>query len=119
IADAATIRSSEMFRVFPKADSIMEIPVKTRGKLHRILAEHSENRFYRRPIYFNTDNLSAWFRGSELPRSIVEDIARLAYPTPSGHGFFFADVALALRRSPSGPAEKVLFQSLLRRHGLV
>jgi hypothetical protein len=109
----------ELMRVFPSDEAILGMSYQTRGKLYQLLGQNPENRFHRRPLYIETENLSAWFDGSNIPRPVIEDIAKLAYPTPRGRGFFFADLPFTLRRTDSMKDERLLLSGLTRRQALI
>jgi hypothetical protein len=119
LKSANVLADPELMRVFPGEKAILEMGFETRMKLYRALGRIRENRFHRRPLYIATENLSAWFDGSGIPRPVMEDIAKLAYPTPRGIGFFFADLPFTLRRTDSLKDERLLLSGLTRRQGLV
>ncbi|MCB1206080.1 MAG: hypothetical protein KDN18_17595 [Verrucomicrobiae bacterium] len=116
---AHVMSDSEGARVFPDEEKVFSLPVETRVKLYSLLSHFQENRFHHRPIYINNENLSQWFQGAEIPLSAVEDVAQLAYPTPRGPGYFFADLPVTLRRADSAVTERNLLKALLRRPGLI
>lgn len=116
---AHVMSDSEGARVFPDAEKVFGLSVKTRQILYTLLSRFPENRFHHRPIYINNENLSQWFQGAEIPRSAIEDVAMLAYPTPRGPGYFFSDLPVTLRRADSARTERNLLKALLRRPGLV
>lgn len=119
LKSASILADPELMRVFPSEEAMLEMGFETRMKLYRALGQIRENRFHRRPLYIATENLSAWFDGSGIPRPVMEDIAKLAYPTPRGIGFFFADLPFTLRRTDSLRDERLLLSGLTRRQGLV
>ncbi len=109
----------DLMRVFPSEEAIVRMGHQTRGSLYRLLGRIPENRFHRRPLYIPTENLSAWFDGTGLPRTVIEDIAKLAYPTPRGLGYFFADLPFTIRQTNSMKDEQLIVSGLTRRQGLV
>ena len=116
---ANVLSDPELMRVFPSEEVILGLDFQTRAKLYRHLGQIPENRFHRRPIYIGTENLSTWFDGSGVPRPVIQDIAKLAYPTPRGRGYFFADLPFTLRRTDSLAEERLVLAGLRRREGLV
>jgi len=116
---ANVLSDPELMRVFPNDEAVLGMSFQTRAKLYQRLGQIPENRFYARPIYIPTENLSAWFDGTGIPRAVIEDIAKLAYPTPRGRGFFFSDLPFTLRRADSTGDERLLLSGLTRREGLV
>jgi hypothetical protein len=116
---ATVLATSELMRVFPSEEAVLGMGFETRRKLYQHLGTIRENRFHRRPLYIATENLSSWFDGSGIPRPVIEDIAKLAYPTPRGVGYFFADLPFTLRRTDSLKEERLLLSGLTRRQGLV
>ncbi len=113
------IQDEEILRVYPTDEAVLSMPLATRTKLYRLLSQYEQNRFYRRPVYINTQNLSSWFRGSGVARDAITDVALLAYPTPNGQGFYLSDVAYTLRRATTAISERELLQGLLRANGLI
>jgi hypothetical protein len=109
----------ELMRAFPAEEAILGMSFQTRAKLYRRLGQIQENRYHRRPLYIATENLSAWFDGSGIPRPVIEDIAKLAYPTPRGIGYFFADLPFTMRQTNSMKEERLILAGLTRRQGLV
>jgi len=116
---ATVLATPELMRVFPSEEAVLGMGFETRKKLYEHLGTIRENRFHRPPLYIATENLSSWFDGSGIPRPVIEDIAKLAYPTPRGIGFFFADLPFTLRRTDSLKEERLLLSGLTRRQGLV
>lgn len=116
---ATVLATPEVMRVFPSEEAVLGMGFETRKKLYQHLGTIRENRFHRPPLYIATENLSSWFDGSGIPRPVIEDIAKLAYPTPRGIGFFFADLPFTLRRTDSLKEERLLLSGLTRRQGLV
>lgn len=116
---ANVLADPELMRVFPSDEAILGMDFQTRAKIYRYLGQIPENRFHRRPIYIATENLSSWFDGTGIPRPVIQDIAKLAYPTPRGRGYFFADLPFTLRRTDSMKDERLLLSGLTRREGLV
>lgn len=116
---ANVLSDPELMRVFPTDEAILGMSFQTRARLYQRLGQIPENRFYARPIYIPTENLSAWFDGSGIPRTVIQDVAKLAYPTPRGRGFFFADLPFTLRRADSLADERLLLSGLTRREGLI
>lgn len=116
---ATVLATPELMRVFPSEEAVLGMGFETRKKLYQHLGRIRENRFHRPPLYIATENLSSWFDGSGIPRPVIEDIAKLAYPTPRGIGFFFADLPFTLRRTDSLKEERLLLSGLTRRQGLV
>lgn len=120
VTNGSTIlSSSEIMRVFPKDETILTIPYGTRKKLYQALSRYGENRYHLRPIYIDSENLSSWFAGTNIPRSAIEDISLLAYPTPRERGYFFADTPFTLRRASSILDEKEILRGLLRKQSLI
>jgi hypothetical protein len=113
------IQDEDILRVYPTDEAVLSMPLETRTKLYRLLSQYSRNRFYRRPVYINQQNLSDWFRGSNVDRDSITDVSMLAYPTPNGQGFYLSDVAYTLRRATSALEERELLQGLLRSSGLI
>ncbi len=113
------IQDEDKFRVFPSDEAVIGMLPETRTKLYQLLALYDENRYYRRPVYINSQNLSMWFQGSRIPRAAIADISHLAYPTPNGHGYFLSDVAFTLRRARNAIEERDLLQGMLRANGLI
>lgn len=118
-AGCTVIQDEDIFRVYPTTEAVLSMPLETRTKLYRLLSQYSQNRFYRRPVYINQQNLSDWFRGSEVDRDSITDVSMLAYPTPNGQGFYLSDVAYTLRGATSALEERELLQGLLRSSGLI
>jgi len=120
LLDGAGILTDEgTLRLFPRAEVVAGMPATTRSRLYRLLATFEENPYHRRPVYINSQNLSKWFQGTELPRSVIQDIAALAYPTPRGHGFFYCDFPFTLRLVGSATGERQVLRGLLRQRGLI
>lgn len=119
LEDANLIADEELTRLYPAAQAILDMPYDIRARLYSFLSRIGENPNHRRPIYINNENLSAWFTGSDAPRSAIQDVAKLAYPTPRGRGYFLADFPLTLRQAGSAIDERVILQALLRRRGLI
>lgn len=119
LAGARVLADAAMARVFPADDAIYRLSPETREKVYSLLAAQSENPSHARPIYLNSRNLSLWFEGSGIPISAVEDVAQLAYPTPSGRGYFFADLPFTLRNAQSTDEERRIMQAMMRRPALV
>ncbi len=113
------LSGSEILRVFPTDEAILEMPHETRGRLYRLLSGYEENPYHVRPIYIDSDNLSSWFAGSSFPRTAIEDISKLAYATPRERGFFFSDTPFILRRASSTTEEREILRRLLRRQSLI
>lgn len=113
------IQDEDVLRVYPKDDTVLTMSIVTRTKLYQLLSQYKQNRFHRRPVYINTQNLSQWFRGSGVGRDAITDVAQLAYPTPNGQGFYLSDVAYTLRRATTALEERELLQGLLRSTGLM
>lgn len=113
------IQDEDILRVYPTDEAVLTMSPETRSKLYRLLSQYNQNRFYRRPVYINTQNLSLWFRGSAVDREAITDVSRLAYPTPNGQGFYLSDVAFTLRRASTAVEERDLLQGLLRASGLI
>lgn len=119
LAGSKLIQDPESFRIFPTEETLLNIPTATRMKLYRLLSKYEENRFHRNPVYINSENLSEWFEGTNIPRSVIADIALLAYPTPSGRGYYFSDAPFTLKQAASVLDEQILFQGLFRKRGLI
>ncbi len=116
---SVVLSDPELMRVFPKDETILELPHGVRAKLYRFLSRYEENRYCVRPIYIDSENLSSWFAGSNFPRSAIRDIAKLAYPTPRQRGYFFADTPFTLRRASSTIEEREILRGLLRKQSLI
>jgi len=116
---ASILNDPEAMRVFPTDDAILGISHETRVKLYHLLARSDGNRYYQRPIYIDSENLSYWFEGSSVPRSAIQDVAKLAYPTPHGRGYFLADLPFTLRQASTALEERQLLVGLLRQQGLI
>jgi len=116
-SDSMQLQSS--LRIFPSPETILSMPIALRTKLYRLLARFPANRIHRRPFYIDTGNLSDYYRGSNLPRSILTDISRLVYPTPAGKGFFFADVPYLMQRTGDTEAERNLLRGLHRPPAII
>lgn len=119
ISSSTIMYDSEIIRVFPSDETILKMAPVTRSNLYSLLALYEQNQFYRRPVYIAESNLSRWFRGTEVSRPVIEDIAKLAYPTRNGRGFYLSDIAFTLRNTSSAEEERHLFQALLRRKALI
>ncbi len=119
LGGSTILSNSEIMRVFPKDETILEMPYEVRRQLYQLLSRFKENRYHIRPIYIDSENLSNWFAGTSFPRSAIEDISRLAYPTPRERGFFFADTPFTLRRASSTVEEKEILRRLLRKQSLI
>lgn len=119
ISSSTIMYDPEIIRVFPSDETVLKMAPTTRSKLYSLLALFELNQFYRRPIYISESNLSRWFRGTEISRPIIQDIAQLAYPTRNGQGFYLSDIAFTLRNTTSAAEERLLFQALLRRKALI
>lgn len=113
------LQDEDILRVYPTDEAVLSMPLETRTKLYRLLSQYNLNRFYRRPVYINQQNLSDWFRASDVERDSITDVSMLAYPTPNGQGFYLSDVAYTLRRATSALEERELLQGLLRSSGLI
>jgi len=113
------IQDEDILRVYPTDEAVLSMPLATRTKLYRLLSQYDQNRFYKRPVYINRENLSDWFRGSGVARDSITDVSMLAYPTPNGQGFYLSDVAYTLRRATTALEERELLQGLLRSSGLM
>jgi hypothetical protein len=113
------IQDEDILRVYPTDEAVLSMPLATRTKLYRLLSQYNQNRFYHRPVYINRQNLSDWFRGSEVDRDSITDVAMLAYPTANGQGFYLSDVAYTLRRATTALEERELLRGLLRSSGLI
>lgn len=111
--------SSVGTRLYPDDELINNMPVPLRQKLYRILSWNPKNRFYNRPLYLNSANVSEWFRNSGVPRIVQSDIARVAYPTATGRGFFLSDVSYLLRQVENSQDEQTLLRALMRRPTLI
>ncbi len=119
ISSSTLLYDSEIIRVFPSEETVLKMAPATRSNLYSLLALYEQNQFYRRPIYIGESNLSRWFRGTDVARPIIEDIAQLAYPTRNGRGFYLSDIAFTLRNTTNAAEERDLFQALLRRKALI
>jgi hypothetical protein len=119
LSGSKLIQDLEAFRIFPAEATVLNMPTPTRVKLYRLLSRYEENRFHQRPVYINSSNLSDWFEGSEIPRSVIQDIAVLCYPTPGGKGYHFSDAPFTLKQAGSVLEEQILFQGLFRKRGLI
>lgn len=119
LAESTLLADGEIVRLFPGEDTVLNLPLATRNRLYSLLARNRENRFHARPVYIRSDNLSAWFEGSQIPRGAIADIARLAYPTPRGIGYFFSDTPFTLRRVSNSIEERNILRGLLRKQGLI
>lgn len=117
--EAQLISDEEVARLYPTDQAVLDLPFDVRSRLYSFLSRVGDNPNHRRPIYINNENLSAWFTGSAAPRPAIQDVARLAYPTPRGRGYFLADLPLTLRQATSNPEERAILQALLRRRGLI
>lgn len=106
-------------RIFPPDELVYSLPPQLRTRVYSRLADSTHNRFYTHPIYLNDGNLSRWFQGSGLPDRVIRDVARLAYPTPAGRGYFLSDVPYLLRSTETAQDEKTLLKALLRRPALI
>ncbi len=116
---ANLITDDELSRLYPTEQALLDLPFQSRARLYSFLSQIGENPYIRRPIYINDENLSAWFSGSQAPRTAIQDVAKLAYPTPRGRGYFLADFPLTLRQATSAAEENALLQALLRQRGLI
>jgi hypothetical protein len=119
LAGSKVLANRGSARVFPSEDALFGMAPMTRQRLYALLAREEGNPFHARPLYLNTSNLSLWFEGSGIPVSVIEDVAKLAYPTPSGRGFYFADLPVTLRNAHSTASERAILQSMARQPGLV
>lgn len=117
--EAQLISDEEVSRLYPTDQAVLDLPFDVRSRLYSFLSRVGDNPNHRRPIYINNENLSAWFTGSNAPRPAIQDVARLAYPTPRGKGYFLSDLPLTLRQATSNPEERTILQALLRRRGLI
>ena len=106
-------------RMFPHDEFISSMPLSLRLRLYRVLALNPRNRFYHRPLFLNSGNVSEWFRNSGLPRSAEADIARVAYPTAKKRGYFLSDVSYLLRLAENSQDEQTLLRALMRKPTLV
>jgi len=106
-------------RLFPDDDHVRNIPLPLRVKTYRLLAENPRNRFHHRPLFMNSENVSGWFRDSGLPRSILADVAQLAYPTPTAKGYYLSDVSFLLRQVHNSYDEQLVLRALMRRPTLI
>lgn len=108
------ILSEESIRVFPAEETVLTMPAFLRSKLSAALSRFPQNHYHRRPAFLNTANVSRYFHDSNLSIETLQNIARLAYPTPSGHGFFLSDVPYLMRGARSSGEERLLMDALLR-----
>ncbi len=119
VKGSSIIKSLENTRVFPTDETVLSLPHASRMLLYHLLSTFPGNRFQARPVYIDSENLSAWFAGSGMPRAAIEDVSILAYRTPKDHGFFFSDIPLLLRRTLSSSDEKTILKGIYRRQGLM
>lgn len=111
---SVVILDEEVTRIFPTDEVIRSLSPAAHTALNRILSANPENRFQSRPFYFDSANLSQIFQGSDLPRQVIQEIAGLAYPTPSGRGYFLSSLPYLLRQTGSSTDERLLIRGLLR-----
>ena len=116
---ATMMKDGEGSRFFPAPDALYDLDPDARARLYRILAKIPGNPFHARPVYLHTSNLSEWFEGSGVPKAAILDVSQLAYPTPTGRGFFFADLPFTLRNAMSTADERTILSGMLRRPGLI
>ncbi|HRQ89651.1 MAG TPA: hypothetical protein PLA50_12695, partial [Bacteroidia bacterium] len=119
IRDATVMADSNTLRVFPDHETVLDMPFAMRTNLYRYLATQPGNEHFRQPIYINSENLSEWFDGSQVPRAAIQDIAKLAFPTPRGRGYYLCDLPFTLRQANSAAEERQLIRGLLRSRALI
>ncbi|MBP6602463.1 MAG: hypothetical protein KA250_11700 [Verrucomicrobiales bacterium] len=113
------VQTQDYSRIYPTDETILNMPIEARQKFYSLLSRFPENKFFYRPLYIGSDNLSRWFQGTEIPRQTISDISKLAYPTPSGVGYFLSDLAYALKGASDSIEERAVYQGLLRRRALI
>ena len=106
-------------RIFPPAGLVSSLSPTLRGRIYPLLSTDEKNRFFKHPIFFHSPNLSRWFEGSTLPDQVIQEIANLAYPTPSGKGFYLSDIAHLMHMVGSSQSERTLMKALLRKPAIV
>lgn len=114
IPEGAISPVEEALKIFPKASLISGIPSSLRSRFYPFLGLNPANRFHHRPAYLNTTNVTRYFHQSKLPLETLQNIAKLAYPTPSGHGYFLSDLPYLLTRAESREEETLLLNALNR-----
>lgn len=114
LKDRHLIITEEFMRIFPSPEVITGMPAALRSKFYRILARFPQNTFHHRPAFLNTANVSLYFKDSDLSVTILQKIALLAYPSPSGHGFFLSDIPYLLKEADGSEAERRILNALLR-----
>jgi hypothetical protein len=113
------VQTPDYCRIYPSDETVLNMPLEHRQKFYQLLSRFPENKYFYRPIYIGSDNLSKWFQGTQIPRPVVADISKLAYPVPVGTGYFLSDLAFTLKGATDSIEERAIFQGLLRRRGLM
>lgn len=106
-------------RLFPSDELVRNLPLPLRIRTYRVLARNPRNRFHHRPLFINSGNVTEWFRDSGLPRTVLSDVAQLAYPSPTGKGYYFSDLSFLLKQAHSSPDEQLVIKGLMRRPALI
>lgn len=114
LENSAVILDEELIRIYPKDETVRSLSPSSRAVLNRILSTNPDNRFQHRPFYFDSPNMSHTFQGTDLPRPMIQAIANLAYPTPSGRGYFLSSLPFLLQNTHNSKEEQLLLRALLR-----
>lgn len=113
-AESSVLHDDEVIRIFPKDNMMRNLSPSSRAIINRLLSSNPENRFQNRPFYFESSNMSQHFQGTDLSRPMIQTIANLAYPTPSGRGYFLSSLPFLLRNTIDSKEEQLLLRALLR-----
>lgn len=119
ISGSIFMQTPNATRVFPSDETVLAIPHQSRIIFYKMLSGLPDNQFYTRPVYIDSENLSAWFSGINIPRDAIEDVSILAYRTPHNRGFFFSDAPLLLRRALSTRDEQAIVRGIYRKQSLI
>lgn len=119
LTDHQVIQGDGSLRFFPSPTVVLGMSQNMRSTLYRFLSRYPENTFHRRPAFLNTSNVTRYFLDSNLQDDTLEKIALLAYPSPSGYGYFLSDVPFLMRNIESTEAERNILNALLRVPALV
>ncbi|MDF1824089.1 MAG: hypothetical protein P1U68_05580 [Verrucomicrobiales bacterium] len=114
VSEGSLVTVGESLKLFPTSEMISEIPGDLKSRFYSFLGRNPANRFHHRPAYINTTNLTRYFHHSNLPVETLQHIAKLAYKTPSGYGFFLSDIPSLLKQTSNSEEERLLMNAILR-----
>lgn len=103
--------------LFPTEADVLSLNPANRVALYKELAKYTQNPYFHDPICVPDGDVGSWLRDSGIPENVLTLIQQLVYR--DGSGYFFSDLRLILKYTPSDTEARRWVKALTRVRAVV